>query len=629
MAAAPLLAALAACAAAAFWTSESGAIWDGETKSAWHHYEYLAEGFMGGHTYLARAPDPELLRLRDPYDPAQNAGHALWDASLYQGRYYLYFGPAPALAMVCWRALTGHMPAQRLMVAAWAVAGLAALAFLLCGLRRRHFPGVSPAALGGILAVAFAASWIPVLLRRSAVWELPIVAGVACLCWSVAFLWKFHDSGGRPLWALLGGASLALLVGCRVSQLFSAGLVALLFLVPPAGAAPGPRRRLPGFAAALGLVLGGLGLLLYNRERFGSWLEFGQGYQLWGIDFRGKHFFSPAFIPFSARTYLLSLPQFGPYFPFLHPAWSERPPAGYMETEDIYGALFMMPVLLAGFSACAWAWRLRRDPSARAAAVALAAAAGSSLLSALVLFSFGGACSRYTAELLGGWTIATAAGLMLVFGGGPGRGARAAAIAASLWTLACVGLASAEYRGYMRETNPRAYGAVARLLNAPSLWWAEARGIAFGPVDLVVRIPRGCPAGRTVLMAAGRPQRVNFLLLDCDGAGRGRLVLALNEHHVLETPPIALPAGPLRVRIDAPWLYPPADHPYWNRIQDPQTRLGLQTLFAIAFPGGSIRIHSPHAADPVAFAPVVAGPSAGAGDSPSVDSLAPAPAPIP
>src|SRR5207248_6297600 len=36
-----------------------------------------------------------LLALADPYDPAQNAPYRLHDASLYHGRYYLYFGPTP------------------------------------------------------------------------------------------------------------------------------------------------------------------------------------------------------------------------------------------------------------------------------------------------------------------------------------------------------------------------------------------------------------------------------------------------------------------------------------------------------------------------------------------------------
>jgi hypothetical protein len=72
--------------------------------NAWHHYEYLAEGFLRGHTYLPVEPDPRLLQLSDPYDPVANRPYRLWDASLYHGRYYLYYGPAPAITlMLPWR----------------------------------------------------------------------------------------------------------------------------------------------------------------------------------------------------------------------------------------------------------------------------------------------------------------------------------------------------------------------------------------------------------------------------------------------------------------------------------------------------------------------------------------------
>ena len=145
------------------------------------------------------------MALRDPYDPRANAGTRLWDASYFRGKYYLYFGPAPALVMAAVRIVSGHMPPQRLAVAASAAAGLAGLALLLWEVRRRHFPGISAAALAGILFVAFNASWLPVALRRSAVWELPIVAAVACLWWAIYFLWKFHDSGGRARWAAAVG----------------------------------------------------------------------------------------------------------------------------------------------------------------------------------------------------------------------------------------------------------------------------------------------------------------------------------------------------------------------------------------------------------------------------------------
>jgi hypothetical protein len=81
--------------------------WRGDTRNVWHHYEYLAEGFVHGHTYLPLQPAPQLLALKDPYDPAANAPYRLWDATLYNGRYYLYFGPAPLILFLPWRILTG------------------------------------------------------------------------------------------------------------------------------------------------------------------------------------------------------------------------------------------------------------------------------------------------------------------------------------------------------------------------------------------------------------------------------------------------------------------------------------------------------------------------------------------
>src|ERR1022692_2217343 len=65
----------------------------------------------------------------------------------------------------------------------------------------------------------------------------------------------------------------------------------------------------------------------------------------------GLHFFSPANILFNAEVYVFSLPQLGPYFPFLHPFWTDDRPAGYMGFEEIYGVVFMMPVHLAGIVA--------------------------------------------------------------------------------------------------------------------------------------------------------------------------------------------------------------------------------------------------------------------------------------
>ena len=62
-------------------------------------YNLLAKGYLSGHLSLSILPAPELLALPDPYDPIANARLRIWDATLFKGRYYLYFGPTPALLL--------------------------------------------------------------------------------------------------------------------------------------------------------------------------------------------------------------------------------------------------------------------------------------------------------------------------------------------------------------------------------------------------------------------------------------------------------------------------------------------------------------------------------------------------
>ncbi|GEM_PF-1470224 len=620
--------ALAFCVAAIFRVANNVAPWDGGPANVWHHYEYLAEGFLKGHTYLSVEPSPELLRLKDPYDPAANQKLRLWDASLYHGKYYLYYGPGPAVAlMLPWRVLTGHTLPQRTAVALFACAGVAAMALLLRGVRRRHFPGLSDFTLGMILLVAFHASWLPVVIRRPGVWELPIVSAAACLWWAVYFLWRYHDSAGRARWAVAVGAALALLIACRVTNLIEAGFM-LLLLLPLGGAAGGAVRGWRAFLGAAALVFaGGVALLLYNHARFGSWTEFGQSYMLAGREIRGMARLNPSFIPFNLWTYVWSMPDFGPYFPFVHATWPEAFPAGYVGYEAMYGARFAMPVHLVGFFALVWAFRHRTDPQRRGACLTLAAAVGSSFFAAGILFCWQGACSRYIAELFAGWTLVTSVGLMVLFGSGEvlrlGRLTRVIAAAAACWTVACVWLASAEFRGFMRQTNPRTYAFFAHTLDYPSQWWIQARGVPFGPVDIDVRIPANSPNGETVLVATGFPDKANQLILDRVDRDHVRLILNGNEDSVIETPRITVPTDRMHIRLSAPWLYPPPEHPYWDHVRDPSQVIERQTLFSLGLERIVHQTRSTHYFDASGFVPEVREPSASDPDSACVEALRP------
>jgi hypothetical protein len=609
------------------WLTEGIAPWSGDSQSVWRHYEYMAEGFAQGHTYLSKEPSAELLALKDPYDPVANLKYRLWDASLYHGKYYLYYGPTPAIAlMVPWRLATGHMPTQRSVVAVLAALGLAGLALLLWEVRRRHFPGLSALALGLILVTAFHASWLPVVLRRPGVWEVPIVSAVACLWWAVYFLWKFQDSGGKARWAAGLGIALALLMGSRVTFVFAAGALAALALVPPAGS---PLRlgalRKSGLPALALAFAGGVALLIYNHERFGRWLEFGQSFQLWGSDERNVAHFSLSYAPFNIGMYLFSHPEFSPYFPFVYPYWTDSFPKGYIALEEMYGVLFMMPVHLAGLAALIWA---RRAVEARAARILLGAATAASAFSFVCLVCWAGACSRYIAELMAGWTIVTSVGLMVVFASGgplrPMRGLRVLAAVAAFWTVGCVWFASAEFRGFMKQTSPRAYAALAHTLGYPSQWWIELRGIHFSPLDISVRVPPSSSHGESVLLASGFPLRVNQLILKRVDAGHVQLILNSNWFSILETP--SLPAsGELHLRLSAPWLYPPAGHPYWDSIGDRARRADLQTLYSLQVGSDIYSSHSTHSFDASGFEPSMERVSDTPVDTVSVVSVGAAP----
>jgi hypothetical protein len=69
-----------------------------EPESTDKLYALLTYAFLAGKTSLPVEPDARLLALPDPYRPA--APYRIQDASLYKGKYYIYFGPTPAIILL-------------------------------------------------------------------------------------------------------------------------------------------------------------------------------------------------------------------------------------------------------------------------------------------------------------------------------------------------------------------------------------------------------------------------------------------------------------------------------------------------------------------------------------------------
>ncbi|MFI5006324.1 MAG: hypothetical protein ACHQKZ_02760 [Solirubrobacterales bacterium] len=327
------------------WTASGGWPFElGEPHDG--HYNLLARALVQGQLYLTVEPRPELLEMSEPYEPGRNGPYRLHDASLYHGRYYLYFGVVPALLLfVPWKlAGLGDLP-QNLAAALFAWGGFLFSALLLRRLQHVYL-GPRPRWMEWLATLTLGlANVAPFILRAPFVYEVAIAGGYFFLSGS-AWLFASAGAGGRLRVARLslGGLFLGLAIGCRPNLLVAVPLLPLL-------AWPALREHRDKWARAALAVLGPLGLCLlllgtYNALRFGSPLEFGARYQLAGM--RPVAWLDPRAIPPTLFFDFLAPPAARLEFPFLFPDrdYPGTTPAGYFKDTSTTGAIAHSPFLL-------------------------------------------------------------------------------------------------------------------------------------------------------------------------------------------------------------------------------------------------------------------------------------------
>ena len=309
------------------------------------YYKLLVRGWQKGHLYLDKEPSPELLALKDPYDPEQNVNCKLGDATLYRGKYYIYFGATPALTlMLPYTLITG-----REMVTGGATFVFCSLALLTASglwlaIRRRYFPDshwlMAPL---GVLALGYGTQLLA-LAQRPMMWELPISTGIAFTMLAVAACYRAIH-GRRPVAAMAAaGLCAGLAVGARPTCLFATGLLLVpLWLAWRERLAERVWWRM-GIAALVPLVACGLALMAHNYARFDNPLEWGQNYQLSGA-YEGKlvHF-SPRFLLHNLAVYFFQPLLWTSEFPFALAQGIEISHIpGYFGTEEVCGMAVTFP----------------------------------------------------------------------------------------------------------------------------------------------------------------------------------------------------------------------------------------------------------------------------------------------
>lgn len=363
------------------------------------YYDMLADGLASGQTFLEQAPDPRLARLVNPYDPVERAGIPkcrqdtpsgcfLLDASYFGGKYYLYWGPAPAALL----AVLKDGGIGKLGDATIALAAALALAFLLTfclvDLWHRHFLRLPRWLLVPPLFLAGLAYPLPWVLDAPRIYEAAILVGAAFLVGGLALALPALASGDHSPWRLT-------LAGILWSMAFASRAVLALPVAVLAGAIVWRLIRLPSTDSPPRSVWKALAFLtfpmavstsligMYNFVRFSNPLETGWRYALAGSGAQSaglRAVFNLGNIPTNAYNYLFARVSWSGHFPFIEPALATRaigpieiPHPGLFYGEHVTGLVITTPFLLFAVYLCWWLTCASVD-SARAAEMGVSSA---------------------------------------------------------------------------------------------------------------------------------------------------------------------------------------------------------------------------------------------------------------
>jgi hypothetical protein len=302
-----------------------------------HYYDYLGRAFAAGHLYLPIEPSPQLLAQPDPWDPKVDDSLKLFDAVLYNRRYYLYHGAGPAVMLFTpWRLITGHDLPENYGLFLLCLGGYLFSAGALMGILRLAQVRVGPGMLAMMMLALGTCQGVPFLLNRVWVYEVAIGGGYFCIAAALYFLVRGFESG-RPQWLAAAGFMFGMAVACR-PHLAIVGAVALTALVFTSW------RRAIYFLTSLLVV--GVAIAAYNYERFGNPLEFGNRYLLSGPH-QSKLNLATANVKPGMYYLLLSAPEFSPVFPWIliTPHVRDFPRPATNTVEPTTGAIYLAPFL--------------------------------------------------------------------------------------------------------------------------------------------------------------------------------------------------------------------------------------------------------------------------------------------
>ncbi|HUH99124.1 MAG TPA: hypothetical protein VLZ89_17320 [Anaerolineales bacterium] len=317
------------------------------------YYAQLARAFDHGQVSLLTKPDPSILALQNPYqyDTLRKKASYPWDVSLYNGRYYVYWGAAPAVLMAVVGLVHPVKSGDQYVVFASACGLFFANLLLLFGLWKRFFSDLPVWAFEIILVLVGLVSPLLWSLNDPEIYEASILFGQFLLLGGFYFAFlSFEQPRGSPWKLTLAGICWAGAIASRITLILAIVFwIALFSLFARKSTGRGLWKSVLMMTLPLLISLAAMGW--YNHARFDSPLEFGLHYQLTSSDLRKTQLFSLTYLPSNLYGYIFYGFDLQRTFPFLaadnpmHPVIFPGLTPGVL-FEQTTGILWTSPFLL-------------------------------------------------------------------------------------------------------------------------------------------------------------------------------------------------------------------------------------------------------------------------------------------
>jgi len=550
-------------------------------ETAGDYYALQVHGWRKGQLAMDVTPHPD-LRVEYPNRIVQHAPFLL-DASYYQGRYYLYFGPAPALVLLLpYHLLTGWDIPEALAAGIFAAVGfLLSIAWLRLVVRA-CFPRTGLAAQLTLVAGLGLANIVAAMLVRPLFYELAIASGYAfsqgCLL-AVALAVLRPEEALR--WLAVASLSAGLAAASRPNLLVGGAVLLPLTVAGLWWRGDRSPRRLIRLLLAAGLpaALCGAGLLAYNYARFDRAFEFGLNLQLGSNP--GGFGFTAANLWHNLRLYYFNPPVLDWYFPFVGPGAEPPRPPGYYGIEEMPG---QFPLLLAGAAAAVIGLARLAGRSEHDGRVTLLAAGAASAFAAnfLLVASSGVRTARYMVDFQPALLLVIALGLLAGLASAR-RGLRLVARAGLAGLLLAAGFGvfvSFQIGAAFRTRDPAVYAQVEAAANRIAAAAQRLLAAPAGGQRWTVTFPAAPTERREPLLVAGNASAYDALYVEYLGPGRARLLFEHPPHGIFPGPEFAYPpGGTAELELHLGTTYPPVGHPwYGTRPVAEQYRLRQRVL---------------------------------------------------